>query len=211
MNLTPRVAAVLVALSLAGAACSSTTEGEVAAPSDAPVAENIGDTGHDCAPTDVPLLRLETKNPGEPALAIPQPPGWERYTDMDSQLVRGVIVNPELRVNDFSPNAAVTMEDLTGKVTTVEEAFDAEINGLSQVGVTVDSKEPSTLCGFPSLVLRFAMQGRPATTVIVVGEHDDRIYAATLAVQTSVPDDPRFIRDSQTILSGFQFGFPADS
>ncbi|WP_083266881.1 LpqN/LpqT family lipoprotein [Mycolicibacterium porcinum] len=161
-----------------------------------------------CAESAAPLLKLKSQAPREPELALPQPDGWVRSTKLDSELIRGIIINDALRANDFSPNAGVTLEDLTGKVETPQQAFDAELNGVTQVGGTIESQTPSTRCGQPAVVADYRIQGRPATALIVVAKNNDKLYAATLTVQTAQPDNPTYVKDKKTILDGFQLELP---
>ncbi|OCB49582.1 hypothetical protein A5721_33810 [Mycobacterium vulneris] len=151
---------------------------------------------------------MKSQAPREPVLALPQPDGWVRSTKLDSELIRGIIINDALRANDFSPNAGVTLEDLTGKVETPQQAFDAELNGVTQVGGTIESQTPSTRCGQPAVVADYRIQGRPATALIVVAKNNDKLYAATLTVQTTQPDNPTYVKDKKTILDGFQLELP---
>jgi probable lipoprotein LpqN len=201
-------AAVVVALSVAG--CSSHPSQGVSTSASSPessvdVAKNQSTA---CAKSSAPMLSLKPHAADEPTLAIPQPQGWERSTDLDSALIRGVIANVGLRANGFTPNAVATLEDTTGKVQTAQQAVDAEAAGVEQGGVAVESQTPGTICGQSSKTINYTLQNRPVTAVIVAAEHEQKIWAAVLTVQTSEPENPKYIADKQTILNGFQFSWP---
>ncbi len=171
----------------------------------------VDDETRACAESAEPLLALKAQAPGEPQMALPQPPGWERSTKLDSELIRGIIVNNTLRANDFSPNAGVTLEDLTGKVETPQQALDAEVNGITQAGITIDSRTPTTHCGQPATIVDYTLQGRPVTVLIVAAKNDDKLYAAALTVQTAEPENPTYVKDKKSILDGFQFELSSSS
>jgi hypothetical protein len=48
-------------------------------------------------------------------MRIPLPQGWERSTKMDSESIRFAIRNPGLAADGFTPNAVVTVEEMTGR------------------------------------------------------------------------------------------------
>ncbi|MEU9807677.1 LpqN/LpqT family lipoprotein [Mycobacterium sp. NPDC050853] len=79
-----------------------------------------------CAANDTPLVILDSKAADEPKLAIPTPQGWAYTAAMNSPVIRGAIANTALRANGFTPNAVVTLEDLTGKVASAQQGVDAE-------------------------------------------------------------------------------------
>src|SRR5688500_17082971 len=65
-----------------------------------------------CAEVAAPLEDIPSENAGEPALRIPVPPGWERNSTMDSQIIRYAIVAQDLIADKFAPNAVVTLESV---------------------------------------------------------------------------------------------------
>ncbi len=123
-------------------------------------------------------------------------------------MVRAAIVNTELRANDFSPNAVVTLEDLTGKVPSVQQGVDAEIAAVEQGGMAVTSRTAGTVCGYPSNTITYTLKNRPVTALIVVAEHERKIWAAVVTVQTTEPDNPRYAADKEKIMGGFQISWP---
>ncbi|WP_236147720.1 LpqN/LpqT family lipoprotein [Mycolicibacterium sp. CH28] len=165
-----------------------------------------------CAKSAYPLLKLGSRSPAEPALAIPQPPGWESSTEMNSDIIRGAIASKDLVADGFAPNAVVTLEDLTGKVATPQAAIDGE---RASVTAEPESQTPGSLCGHPSLTITYnspateTAAATAVTTLIVASEEGGKIYAATVSVQTADPSNTTYINDKQAILDGFQFGAPA--
>lgn len=161
-----------------------------------------------CAASDGPRVTLDAKAADEPVLAVPLPPGWQRSTEMVSEMVRAAIVNTGLRANDFSPNAVVTLEDLTGKVPSVQQGVTAEIAAVEQGGMAVQSRTVGTVCGNPSSTITYTLKNRPVTALIVVAEHERKIWAAVVTVQTTEPDNPAYVAGKKAILDGFQFTWP---
>jgi hypothetical protein len=199
---------VVVALSVAG--CSSNPSQGVSTSASA-AESSVGAAKKQstaCAESSAPMLSLKPHTVDEPTLAIPQPQGWERSTDLDSALIRGVIANVGLRADDFTPNAVATLEDTTGKVQTAQQAVDAEVAGVEQSGIAMESQTPGTICGQSSKTVNYTLQNRPVTALIVAAEHEQKIWAAVLTVQTSAPENPTYIADKQTILSGFRLSWP---
>lgn len=199
-----------VGLLLAG--CSSaekTVEGEsVPAAEGTATAAEAEAAGESCGSSDAPLLTLDPQGSGEPTLAIPQPAGWQRNTDLDSAVIRGVILTPALRANDFTPNAVVTLADLSASADTAQEAIEVERRDLERNGMAIESTEPGTVCGLPSTTFTYTLQERPVTALIVGAESGDSVYSVAVTLQTTEPDNPTYVRDSTAILDGFQVHVP---
>ncbi|WP_234714767.1 LpqN/LpqT family lipoprotein [Mycobacteroides immunogenum] len=142
---------------------------------------------------------------------MPAPNGWQYSAAMNSPVIRGAVVNSSLRANNFSPNAVVTLEDLTGKAPSAQQGVDAEVASLEQGGMAVQSRTAGTVCGHPSSTITYTLQNRPATALITAVEDGPKIWAAVLTIQTTEPDNPTYAADKQTILTGFQFTVPQRS
>ncbi|PIB73913.1 hypothetical protein CQY22_014910 [Mycolicibacterium brumae] len=152
----------------------------------------------------MPLLELPPTVLGQPTVAIPQPPGWTRYSDMDSDVIRGAIVNLALRADNFTPNAVVTVGDVPAGVTEPDQALDAEEAGLNQAGMYVETSTPGTVCGFQSRTVTYTMESRPCTAVIVATERAGKLLSVVVTMQTSDGSNAIYAKDSQAILNGFQ-------
>ncbi|WP_234881123.1 LpqN/LpqT family lipoprotein [Mycobacteroides salmoniphilum] len=161
--------------------------------------------------SDVPRVTLDAKAPGEPVLAVPTPQGWEYSAAMNSPLIRGVVANVGLRANDFTPNAVVTLEDLTGKVASAQQGVEAEIASVEQGGMAIESRSVGTVCGHPSSTMTYTLQNRPVTALIAAVEDGPRIWATVLTIQTTEPQNPAYTAGKQSILEGFQFTVPGKS
>lgn len=208
ISMMPVVVATLVV-----AGCSSPESGapETSASkvsSSASSAPSAEAAAGECASSDVPMLDLESQAPDEPGLAVPQPQGWERDTRMDSQVIRAALLNQGLRANDFTPNVVVTLEELTGKVETPEQAVAAERDGLVQAGNVIENETSGTQCGHPSLTVDYTLEGHPVTAMAVAAEHNQKMWAAIVTIQTTEPDNPTYVEDKKTILGGFAFTLP---
>ncbi|AUN43027.1 hypothetical protein ASU32_12740 [Tsukamurella tyrosinosolvens] len=152
-------------------------------------------------------MTLPTKAAGEPTLGLPQPAGWERETSQDSDVIRGAIVNKDLVTDAFAANAVITLENAKGM--TPQQALDSQVDSLRQ-GLKVTGLQPvaSTLCGYPSTTVTYTMPGSTpnhrSTTVAVSIPDGANLWSVTVTVQSKMPDDPTYRRDSQAILSGLQ-------
>lgn len=207
------IAAALAAILVAG--CSHTVGGSAARSSGVSSSGAATPTGQataeSCTAVAPPLSTVPSKNAAEPALRLPVPPGWERNTMLDSELIRYVVVNRGLAAQDFAPNAVVTLERVAGTTVTAQQVIDQEKAGLgSGIGSTEPVATPGTTCGLTSETVNYTLSGRgnvpdhPATVLIVVGPFGGDTYAATVTVQAVAVDDPTYREDSQAILAGFQ-------
>lgn len=162
------------------------------------------------------MLDIPAQNPGEPKMAIPAPPGWERTTELDSQLIRFALVNQSLTTDGFAPNVTVTLEAIDGEHS-ADEVFDAQTTALVQQGAGTDLKSTQgTLCGQPAETVDYtgaavgAAPARPITVLLSALTSGGRTYSVSATVQSVDAENPTFQQDSRTILEGFQF-LPADA
>ncbi|MEC4615407.1 Uncharacterised protein (plasmid) [Tsukamurella tyrosinosolvens] len=206
--------AVPAAVVLGVTGCSQSTGGD-------PVAEGTSATASaaqtsatstaasagNCTAVSGRVLTLPTKAAGEPTLGLPQPAGWERETSQDSDVIRGAIVNKDLVTDAFAANAVITLENAKGM--TPQQALDSQVDSLRQgLKVTGLQPVPGTLCGYPSTTVTYTMPGSTpnhrSTTVAVSIPDGANLWSVTVTVQSKMPDDPTYRRDSQAILSGLQ-------
>lgn len=175
-----------------------------------------GTAGDDsqCASVSAPLVDIPQKNPREPQLRVPQPPGWERNTMMDNQIIRFAIVAQDLIANQFAPNAVVTLESVRGSADP-DTVFEQNRSNLtSMMGAFDLQTESNTTCGLPSETTTYtapAMGPAPERPIImhaVVAQGPSATYLATLTVQTTDPANPTYVRDSKEIVDGFQLLLP---
>ncbi|HTZ16711.1 MAG TPA: hypothetical protein VMC78_24360 [Mycobacterium sp.] len=163
-----------------------------------------------------PLSPIQSRSPAEPVMRIPQPPGWQRATELDSDIVRYAMTNQDLAGNGFMPTAVVTLEYAPGTNQDQQKIFDQERAMLSdRLGVTNMRTTETTRCGQRAEVVRYdapalgQIPPRAATTLIVIAAFSGNEYAATVTVQAADPDNPTYVRDAQAILTGFQVLPPA--
>lgn len=163
-----------------------------------------------CTSVDAPLVTVPT-DAGEPVLKLPQPTGWERMTEMDSDMVRYTLRNPSL-----SSSAVVTFESVAG-TGDPEEALDGVRTGMMDVlgpGADVDA-ERHLQCGLTAETIDYVNPGfgqsgpLPATALSVVMMHDGTTYIASVNVLTKTPENPTYARDAEAIITGFQMLPPA--
>lgn len=205
--------AAIAAMALAG--CSQTITGTaVTAASSAPVATSGGDESQ-CTTVDAPLADIPGEVDREPQLRIPIPAGWERNTMMDSQVIRYALVAMDLMADGFATNAVVTLESARGNQTP-DDVFDQNRGNLETMMGAYDLQvEANSTCGFPSETTHYMAPPmgpapeRPIVMHAVVARSAGTTYLATLTIQTTEPDNPTYLRDSQEIIDGFQMLLPS--
>lgn len=200
----------VMALSVAG--CASVVAGSAVK---APGAASVESTR--CTAVSSPMASIEAHTPGEPTLRIPQPAGWQRSRQLDSQLIRYAQVNRDLVENSFAPTATVTLESAPGTSADEAAALDRERQALiAMLGATDLSTTFTTLCGYRAETLTYTappigrIPARKAMTLGVVATLHGTMYVATVTVQTTDPREPTYANDSKTILTGFQM-LPPDA
>jgi hypothetical protein len=210
MATTSRTAAVLLAAAaVLMASCTRYVDDArpVAGPDRSPVTAS---DASQCEEADAPLTTIPAVNDGEPVLKIPQPPGWERSTMMDSELIRFAMLNDSLATETFAPNVVVTLESAPG-IEEPDVVFDSQRQALEAAfGATGLRVIERTLCGLPAETVHYQtpvlgnVPPHPAIAVLGVLHTDDRTYAVSVTVQTTDPENPVYQRDSEEILKGFQ-------
>ena len=153
----------------------------------------------------IPMTVLPPRGPGEPLVSIPTPPGWKVTHDEDSADIRGAIQNPSLSSDGFAPTALVILTDVTGDSSNADQAIEAEQRAVAQV-VSVDSVADGTVCGSPSRTVTYRHEGRSGVELITAGKDAaGKVWVCTVAVETTEPAAPDFVKDRDAILGGFQF------
>lgn len=154
--------------------------------------------------TAIPMTVVPPREADEPFVSVPTPAGWE-FVARDREMVRGGLVSAELRANDFTPNAVITLADVSVVARTPQQALDAEQSGLAGE-VHIDSVQDGTLCGYPARRVNYLFEGRDATTLIVAGtDGRRRTWVSTVGIQTTEPTNPQYVQDKAVILDNFQF------
>lgn len=197
------------------AGCSQNISGTaVTAAGSAPDAASGGDESQ-CATVDAPLEDIPGADDGEPQLRIPVPAGWERNTMMDSQVIRYAIVAMDLTTDGFATNAVVTLESAQGNQTPDDVFEQNRANLETMMGAFDLDVEGNTTCGLPSETTYYTAPPmgpapeRPIVMHAVVASSADATYLATLTIQTTDPDNPTYVSDSQEIIDGFQMLLPS--
>jgi hypothetical protein len=164
-----------------------------------------------CKQVSAPLSPIGSRSSGEPVLWIPQPPGWQRAAMLDSEIIRYAMGNKDLTGKGFMPTAVVTLESAPGTDQDQQKIFNQERATLSdRLGVTNMRTSETTLCGRKAELVSYdapamgRIAPRKARTLIVIGAFNDKTYVATVTIQAADPDNPTYVRDTQTILTGFQ-------
>jgi Probable lipoprotein LpqN len=203
------VVATLVVSTVLASGCARAVDGRPVAASSEVIADDS-----QCTKVDAPLTTIPhatgASDDFEPTLRIPQPDGWDRFTDLDSAVIRFAMGNRHLKVNDRAPSAVVTMESHPG-VLDAQTFFDEGRKSLvSMFGATDVSFVDGTLCGLPAQTVRYTIPQMgtvapiPATVVMAVLYSGDKTYGTALTIQSPRPDDPVYQKDAADITTGFQ-------
>lgn len=163
-----------------------------------------------CQAVSAPLTSIARKSPGEPQLRIPQPPGWQQFSTLDSKRVRYAMANDDLAFDGFPPTVVVGLESAPD-ATDPQRALDQERDGLgSSLGASEFTVKPTTVCGYPAESVAYPappmgeIPAREAMSLDTVGTFGGKTYIATLTIQSTQPNNPAYARDAKTILTGFQ-------
>jgi hypothetical protein len=207
MRLGRMVPATVAAVALfAAPGCTKVVAGTaVHSASDRVIKSNV------CEQVSAPMASVPARATGEPRLRIPQPSRWHRTKMLDSQIIRFAMANKDLGSDEFVPTAVVTLESAPGATQDQQKIFDQERAMLTdQLGVTNMQTTETTLCGHKAELLSYdapamgRIPPRKAKTLVAVCAYSGTTYAATVTVQAADPDNPGYVRDAQTILTGFQ-------
>lgn len=209
MSNRSRVAALIVPLFVLAACGSGGEDSSTASEGNAPSAGTAAAEAADCAPVSGPMIEVNAKD-DEPRLEIPQPEGWERNTQLDSEVIRLALINPSLVQDQFSPNLVVTAEPSAADV---HDAFDVQFATMAQtLGIAETDINPvdGELCGFPTKTVEYMLPAmgatpeRPALVQILVVPGDEDSTTYTFTSQATEPIDPSYVEDVQTMLDGVQ-------
>ncbi len=169
-----------------------------------------------CTEVSAPMTDIKSTNPDEPKLSIPQPQGWERKTELDSKIIRFVMVNKSLVADNFAANAVVTFESVSNNTQSPKEILDSQRSNLeTQLKATNVTYEDGTQCGYPSAIISYtapamgSIAPRRAKVLGVVVESEDKTYLTTLTIGSADDKNPTFAADSETILQGFAVSVPS--
>ncbi len=206
--------ALLITAHLLTGCAQSITGTAVTVAGSAPNAATAGDEAQ-CTKVDAPLEDIPDEGSREPHLRVPVPSGWERNTMMDSNVIRYAIVATDLIADGFATNAVVTLEPVRGNQTP-DDVFAQNRGNLETIMGAFDiAAEGNATCGLPSETTHYmappmgTAPERPIIMHAVVARIAGTTYLATLTIQTTDPDDPTFLSDSQEIIDGFQMLQPA--
>jgi hypothetical protein len=199
-------ATVAVVALLVAPGCTRTVAGSAVLGAGAPGAKSS-----QCKQVSAPLTSIQSQAAGEPQLRIPQPPGWQRASMLDSAIIRFTMGNKSLAANDFMPTAVVTLESVPGGNTDHKTIFDQERAALiDRLGAAGLQTVETTLCGDTAEIVSYDAPGmgrippRKIKTLMVASAFNANTYVATVTVQSTEPDDRTYARDTETILTGFQ-------
>jgi hypothetical protein len=164
-----------------------------------------------CQSVSAPLTSIEPHGAAEPQLKIPQPPGWQRASMLDSEIIRFTMGNKALSARNFMPTTVVTLESIPGGHADHQTIFSQERAALvERLGATGLRISKTTLCGETAELVNYnapsmgKIPPRKAETLMVTGAYGDNTYVATVTMQATDPTNPTYARDADTILSGFQ-------
>lgn len=168
-----------------------------------------------CSATDTAMVEVPAFGAGEPAVRIPQPPGWTRFTQMDSEIIRLALANPSLIANKFAPNVVITVEPAPSQDATAvyAQTHDNLINIAGALDLAVT---PVTVCGLPAerVTFRSPSMGtqsaeRHLQALQVLAGGGGHPYLISVTVQTTDPHSADYQRDTACMLDGLQVLAPS--
>lgn len=201
-----KTAAVAAALAATLSACTTVTPGTVV----------MGDLGP-CTHVNAPMVDVPTSG-AEPQMRIPEPAGWAHSPEVEDvdATVRFAIANSG--TGPIQHAAAVMVERVPdADPQAIFDDFETHMaQFLDEEGIQTDlATTAGTLCGLPSATIKYAapvmslgttLDAMPAgdvTNLLVVTESGGDTYLVAV-IQTNESHDPKFQRDVETILTGFE-------
>lgn len=169
-----------------------------------------------CEQVSTPLTPIDSRAAGEPELNIPQPPGWERASMLDSDLIRFTMRNKDLLADNFMPTAVVTLESIPGDNADTKTIFEQERAAVvTRLGATNLRVSETTRCGDAAEIVEYdapnmgPVPPRTIKTLMVAATYDSGTFVVTVTVQSTDPGNAVYARDTATVLAGFQMLPPA--
>lgn len=201
-----RAATVAAALAVSLSACTNVTPGTVV----------MGDLGA-CTHVGAPMVEIPTSG-AEPQMRIPEPAGWERSTEVEGvdATVRFAIANSGN--GPIEHTTAVMVERVPdADAQTIFDDFEAHlVQILDEEGMQTDlTRTAGEVCGLPSATFTYAAAvmslgttmdekaTEEAKNMLVVAESGGDTYLVAV-VQSTVPGNAKYQRDTETILKGLE-------
>lgn len=126
---------------------------------------------------------------------------------VDPPLGAGVMIsNRSLKVTEHVPNVLVDIQSFPpaalGSGDTEHRVLDELIADLERSSRII-AQSSMLVCGHPSVDVRYVNRGRESSARIVATRADDgRIWRVWLNFLSHDPREPRWIKDTQTMLDG---------
>lgn len=162
-----------------------------------------------CTAVSPPLMPVPAEADDEPRILIPQPSGWERTSDADSELVRFAMTDAS-RTGDHLAFAVVGLQSKVGYHEPATIFEDLRWDAEKDPGITDLKLTGGTVCGYPALTANYTklatdeLPTRKETMQTVVVHTTNRTHAATVSISTNDANNPAYQRDLATILPGFR-------
>ncbi len=144
----------------------------------------------------------------EPHVVIPQPTGWQRESEQESEDRRFAMANGNLRVGRIA-SASVELRTLVGHRDPATEIENMRAKAEKDSGNRDLTATDSEVCGFPGQTFRYirTTAGLPPaaeTLLVVVVPATGKTHEVALTTRTTHGNDPDYQRAIETILSGVQ-------
>lgn len=202
----PYLLCAVAAVAFAVPACTRVVTGNPMLAAGVPASNSTA-----CTSVSAPLTAIDPHAAGEPRLKIPEPSGWQRTSMLDSAVIRFTMGNKHLTARNFMPTVVVTLESVPGGHNDYQTIFDQERAALvERLGATGLRISETTLCGDKAEQVNYdaprvgRIPPRKVRTLMVTATFGGETYIATVTAQGTDPTNPRYARDTATILTGFQ-------
>lgn len=189
-----------------------------------PVSAESQQVDSTCPVDGAETLTMTKNSSAEPAIHIPVLPGWEEHDFRNDPTMnktvafpylRGVIANPDLREDDYTPGIEAILEKDTDLTSSREAIADTVVEGLKTTASSV-KLSTETICGTSIYRADFAgikIDGKVATEsgtnlFAVTDVRDGARWVVGVKLATANPDNPDYIAERDALLKGFHVSLP---
>lgn len=176
------VISVVVLLTVLVVGCTREVAGVAAVPENVP--EGVPAA---CTEVSPPLMRVPAEADDEPRMLIPQPSGWERTSDADTELVRLAMTDASL-TGSRSAIAVVALQSKVGHHDPATVFEDLRRDAEQDPGTTDLKLMGTTVCGYPALTAKYTrlatdrLPTRTETMLTVVVHTAEKTHAASVTI-----------------------------
>jgi hypothetical protein len=177
--------------------------------------QKITGTTNACNFVSAPLTPIPAQADDELRIVMPQPSGWVRESEHESESVRFAMANGSLRAGRVAV-AAVSLKTKVGHHDPATVFVDVRRKAERDSGTRDLTVTDAKVCGYPAQTFRYTrlatdeLPTRTETLLMVVVPSTGKSHAAWVTITTNDANSPDYQRAADTILSGFQVLAPTE-